>query len=69
MLVTLRGLGVGNGPIQVAALAGTLSAETVKQLSDESSGPVGRLLGHADKMVKTARWTASRRTLGTLGAG
>ena len=35
----------GNGPIQVAALAGTLSAETVKQLSDEASGPVGRLLG------------------------
>ena len=35
----------GNGPIQVAALAGTLSAETVKQLADEASGPVGRLLG------------------------
>ena len=35
----------GNGPIQVATLAGTLSAETVKQLSDEASGPVGRLLG------------------------
>ena len=29
----------------MAALAGTLSAETVKQLSDEASGPVGRLLG------------------------
>ena len=35
----------GNGPIQVAALAGRLSAETVNQLADESSGPVGRLLG------------------------
>ena len=35
----------GNGPIQVASLAGILSAETVKQLSDEASGPVGRLLG------------------------
>ena len=35
----------GNGPIQVAALAGSLSAETVKQLADEASGPVGRLLG------------------------
>ena len=35
----------GNGPIQVAALAGRLSAETVRALADESSGPVGRLLG------------------------
>ena len=35
----------GNGPIQVASLAGRLSAETVNQLADESSGPVGRLLG------------------------
>ena len=35
----------GNGPIQVAALAGKLSAETVRALGDESSGPIGRLLG------------------------
>ena len=35
----------GNGPLEVAALAGRLSAETVNQLADESSGPVGRLLG------------------------
>ena len=35
----------GNGPIQVAALAGRLSAETVKALGDEASGPTGRLLG------------------------
>ena len=35
----------GNGPIQVAALAGRLSAETANALGDESSGPVGRLLG------------------------
>ena len=35
----------GRGPIQVAALAGRLSAETVRALGDESSGPVGRLLG------------------------
>ena len=35
----------GNGPIAVAALAGNLSAETVNALGNESSGPVGRLLG------------------------
>ena len=35
----------GNSPLQVAALAGKLSAETVRALADESSGPVGRLLG------------------------
>ena len=35
----------GNGPVQVAALAGKLSAETVRALADEASGPVGRLLG------------------------
>ena len=35
----------GNGPVEVAALAGRLSAETVRALADESSGPVGRLLG------------------------
>ena len=35
----------GNGPVQVAALAGRLSAETVRALAEESSGPVGRLLG------------------------
>ena len=35
----------GNGPIAVANLAGRLSAETVNALADESSGPVGRLLG------------------------
>ena len=46
----------GRGPIQIAALAGRLSAETVKALGDESSGPVGRLLGvpvdGADATVK-----------------
>ena len=35
----------GNGPIQVAALAGRLSAETSRALADKASGPVGRLLG------------------------
>ena len=35
----------GNGPVQVAALAGRLSAETVNALASESGGPVGRLLG------------------------
>ena len=35
----------GNGPVEVAALAGRLSAETVRALADEASGPVGRLLG------------------------
>ena len=35
----------GNGPVQVAALAGQLSAETVKALANEAGGPVGRLLG------------------------
>ena len=36
---------IGNGPIMVASLAGTLSAETLAALSDESSGPRGSLLG------------------------
>ena len=35
----------GNGPIEVASLTGKLSAETTNQLANESSGPVGRLLG------------------------
>ena len=35
----------GNSPIAVAHLAGKLSAETVRALGEESSGPVGRLLG------------------------
>ena len=35
----------GNGPIAVANLAGRLSAETVRALAEESSSPVGRLLG------------------------
>ena len=35
----------GNGPVQTAALAGQLSAETTRALADEASGPVGRLLG------------------------
>ena len=35
---------VGYGPIQSAALAGKLSAETVKALGNEVSGPVGNLL-------------------------
>ena len=35
----------GNSPLAVAALAGRLSAETVNQLADEASGPVGALLG------------------------
>ena len=34
----------GNGPIQTAALGGKLSAETVRALGDEASGPVGSLL-------------------------
>ena len=35
----------GNSPISVAYLAGKLSAETVRALGDEVSGPVGSLLG------------------------
>ena len=35
----------GNSPLHVASLAGRLSAETVNQLADESSGPTGALLG------------------------
>ena len=35
----------GNSPIAVAHLAGKLSAETVRALAEESSGPVGSLLG------------------------
>ena len=35
----------GNSPMDVATLAGKLSAETVRALADESSGPIGRLLG------------------------
>ena len=31
-------------PVEVAALAGKLSAETARALADEASGPVGRLL-------------------------
>ena len=46
----------GNGPVQVAALAGRLSAATEAALGDETSGPVGRLLGIPadgdDAMVK-----------------
>ena len=34
----------GNGPLQVAQLAGKLSAETARALSDEASGSVGHLL-------------------------
>ena len=35
----------GNSPLGVAQLAGRLSAETVNALANESSGPVGSLLG------------------------
>ena len=35
----------GQGPIAIAAIAGRLSAETMNVLADESSGPVGSLLG------------------------
>ena len=34
----------GNGPLQVAQLAGKLSAETVKALGDAASGPTGTLI-------------------------
>lgn len=34
----------GNGPLQVAQLAGKLSAETVRSLSDAAAGPSGTLL-------------------------
>ena len=36
---------MGIGPVQVASLSGMLSAETVKALADESSGPRGAILG------------------------
>ena len=46
----------GNSPIAVAHLAGRLSAETVRALGEEASGPVGSLLGlpidGADETVK-----------------
>ena len=35
----------GHSPLDVASLAGKLSSETVNALADESSGPIGRLLG------------------------
>ena len=35
----------GQGPLEVATLAGRLSAEVINVLADESSGPIGRLLG------------------------
>ena len=35
----------GNSPISVAHLAGRLASETVNALANESSGPIGRLLG------------------------
>ena len=41
---TLRGI-AETGRSRVAALAGRMSAETVRALAEESSGPVGRLLG------------------------
>ena len=37
----------GNGPVEVAALAGRMSAETVRALAGESSGPVGRRIQRA----------------------
>ncbi len=46
----------GHGPIQIAALAGKLSAETAAALADESSGPRGSFLptpvdGHDDTVT------------------
>ena len=35
----------GQGPIEVAALAGRLASETVRSLADESSGPIARIMG------------------------
>ena len=35
----------GNSPVAVAALSGKLSAQTVRQLGEEASGPVGAVLG------------------------
>ena len=35
----------GYSPLDIAALSGKLSAETIGHLADEASGPVGRLLG------------------------
>lgn len=35
----------GYSPLDVALLAGKLSAETVNALADESSGPIGRIIG------------------------
>ena len=45
LLRTRRRPGEATGPVEVAALAGKLSAETVNALANEASGPVGRLLG------------------------
>ena len=39
----------GNSPLDVASLTGQLSAETLRVLSDEASGPVGRMLGHTQR--------------------
>ena len=56
----------GNGPLQVAQLAGKLSAETVRALGDEASGPTGALLSTpvdgADATI-----TALKADLRTLG--
>ena len=35
----------GQSPLEVAALSGKLSAETVRALGDEAGGPVGRMMG------------------------
>ena len=35
----------GNSPLEIAALAGKLSASTLRSLADESAGPLANLLG------------------------
>ena len=42
---TRHDLGGAIHPLAVATLTGQLSAETLRVLSDEASGPVGRMLG------------------------
>ena len=56
----------GIGPIESAALAGKLSAETVKALSDESSGPRGSVLPMPNKDGNDDSVTALKADLKSL---
>lgn len=57
----------GQGPIESAALAGKLSAETLKALADESSGPRGSVLPIPNKDGQDATLTQLRADLRKMG--